>query len=101
MRVTLGLLMVGWLVLQPALPTLEAQSVAEEPAVTQDSLAVTQDSLAVAVPFGPGERMEYQVKLGIFSAGEAYIAVDGLDTVRGHPTYRLSMGSRVASCSPR
>ena len=105
--------MAGWLVSQPALETLEAQSVAEEPAATQDpsalmedslavardslvvaqdSLPVVRDPLAVAVPFGPGERMEYQVKLGIFSAGEAYIAVEGLDTVRGHPTYRLSMG---------
>ena len=113
MRVTIGLAMAGWLVSQPALETLEAQSVAEEPAATQDpsalmedslavardslvvaqdSLPVVRDPLAVAVPFGPGERMEYQVKLGIFSAGEAYIAVEGLDTVRGHPTYRLAMG---------
>ena len=69
---TVGLAMVGLLVLQPALEILEAQNVAEKS-------AVTQDPLAVAVPFGPGERMEYQVKLGIFSAGEAYIAVDGLE----------------------
>jgi hypothetical protein len=98
-RVTVALAMVGWLALQPTLGILEAQGVAEKSGAPQDSLTLMQDSLSVVrdplalpVPFGPGERMEYQVKLGVFSAGEAYIAVDGLDTVRGHPTYRLSMG---------
>jgi hypothetical protein len=53
----------------------------------------TADTAAPApVPFGPGERLEYQVKLGVFSAGSAHLAVEGIDTIRGWPTYRLTMG---------
>ena len=98
MKGAVALAMVGLFVLQPAMETLSAQSVAAESSlqdsleVAQDSLVVPQDPLAAVVPFGPGERMEYKVKLGVFSAGDAYIAVEGLDTVRGHPTYRLAMG---------
>src|SRR5688500_2146002 len=44
------------------------------------------------VPFGLGERWEFQVKLGVMSAGSGYMAVEGSDTVRGRPTYRLAMG---------
>ncbi|MSR36774.1 MAG: DUF3108 domain-containing protein [Gemmatimonadetes bacterium] len=50
------------------------------------------DPTAAVVPFGPGERLEYQVKLGMFSAGEGYMTVAGVDTVRGRPTYHLDMG---------
>lgn len=57
-----------------------------------DSTAGPTESLDPAqVPFGPGERMTYQVKLGVFEVGEGYMAVEGLDTVRGHPTYHVSM----------
>ena len=49
------------------------------------------DPLAAAVPFAPGERLDYQVKLGMFSAGEGYMSVEGVDTVRGRPTYHLVM----------
>lgn len=44
-----------------------------------------------AVPFGPGERLEYSVSLGIFHVGSGSFRVGGIDTVRGHPTYRLEM----------
>ncbi len=44
-----------------------------------------------AVPFGPGERLDYQVSLGIFHVGNGFFRVGGIDTVRGHPTYRLEM----------
>jgi hypothetical protein len=46
---------------------------------------------AAPVPFGPGERLEYQVKLGMFSVGSGTIEVQGIDTVRGHPSYHVSM----------
>lgn len=49
------------------------------------------DPAAMAVPFGPGERMEYRVKLGRIDVGEGYLAVQGVDTVRGFPTYRLDL----------
>jgi hypothetical protein len=43
------------------------------------------------VPFGPGEDLVYQVKLGIFSVGEGHMEVIGLDSVRGALTYRASL----------
>jgi hypothetical protein len=43
------------------------------------------------VPFGPGEILRYQVKLGVFSVGEGHMTVVGLETVRGHPTYHVVM----------
>ena len=47
---------------------------------------------AVPVPFGPGERLGYKVKLGIFSVGEGHMTVMGVDTVRGFPSYHVSLG---------
>lgn len=44
------------------------------------------------VPYGPGEHLTYQVKLGIFSVGEGHMSVVGLDTIRGHTTYHVQMG---------
>lgn len=41
------------------------------------------------VPFGVGERMDYRVRLGPLRVGEASVEVEGLETVRGHLTYRL------------
>ncbi len=49
------------------------------------------DPNAAPAPFGPGERMEYKVKVGIFSVGEGSMRVEAIDTVRGHETYRASM----------
>lgn len=46
---------------------------------------------AAPVPFGPGERMEYDVKMGVFSVGEGVLEVEGVDTIRGSPAYHLSM----------
>jgi hypothetical protein len=43
------------------------------------------------VPFGPGEVLTYQVKLGVFSVGEGHMTVLGLDTVRGKATYHAVM----------
>ena len=47
---------------------------------------------AAAVPFGPGELLRYDVRLGALGRrGEGYMQVVGLDTVRGHTTYHVSM----------
>lgn len=43
------------------------------------------------VPFGPGEDLVYQVKLGVFSVGEGHMQVIGLDSVRGHLVYHTSL----------
>jgi hypothetical protein len=44
------------------------------------------------VPFGPGERAEYEVKLGPVSVGTGFTEVRGVETVRGARTYHLLMG---------
>jgi hypothetical protein len=45
------------------------------------------------VPFGPGEILEYDVKLGWFGKrGEGYMAVVGLDSIRGRTVYHVAMG---------
>lgn len=43
----------------------------------------------VAVPFGPGERLRYEVKFGVVKVGEAELRVVGIDTVGGTPTYHI------------
>lgn len=43
------------------------------------------------VPFGVGERLEYAVSLGFMNVGKGSFSVSAIDTVRGHPTYRLEM----------
>ncbi len=45
------------------------------------------------VPFGPGERLDYDVKLGALGKrGEGFMAVlPNLDSVRGHLTYHVEM----------
>lgn len=43
-----------------------------------------------AVPFGPGERAEYRVSLGIFgNVGHGSMEVVGTERVHGHQTYHL------------
>jgi len=54
--------------------------------------AAPVESQVAPVPFGPGERMVYQVKLGPLSVGEGQMEVHGVETVRGERTYHISMG---------
>jgi hypothetical protein len=46
------------------------------------------------VPFAPGERLEYEVKFGIFRVGRASMEVLGVDTVRGVPAYHVRFAIR-------
>ena len=50
--------------------------------------------LATVVPWSPGERIEYNVKVGAFSAGNAHMAVIGVDSIRGEPSYHVQMAIR-------
>ncbi|MBW3533728.1 MAG: DUF3108 domain-containing protein [Gemmatimonadetes bacterium] len=68
--------------------TIHAQDAIRMPGVSP----LFHDPEATPVPFGPGERLEYQVKMGVFSVGDGYMAVEGVDTVRGHPSYHIRMG---------
>ena len=75
---------------------LEAQEVSdsliqEEAAVSQLSGRYDLDPLAAVVPFGPGERLTYQVKIGIFNSGSAHMEVLGIDSIREEPSYHLEM----------
>jgi hypothetical protein len=51
------------------------------------------DSL-LPVPFAPGERMEYEVKFGIFRVGRASMELVAIDTVRGEPVYHVVFAIR-------
>ncbi|HEX7050436.1 MAG TPA: DUF3108 domain-containing protein [Longimicrobiales bacterium] len=57
--------------------------------------AAAQTRMAAApkiapVPFGPGERLEYEVTVGVFGeVGEGSMEVMGIDTIRGWPSYHL------------
>ncbi|NJD18012.1 MAG: DUF3108 domain-containing protein [Gemmatimonadetes bacterium] len=51
-------------------------------------------STAAPAPFGPGERLVYKVKIGIFNAGEGQMSIPSLDTLRGRDAYRISMTIR-------
>ncbi|MEQ1856429.1 MAG: DUF3108 domain-containing protein [Longimicrobiales bacterium] len=53
--------------------------------------AVATDSLAAPAPFGPGEHLVYRVKLGWFNVGQGSLTIEGLEEVRGNPTYRAAM----------
>lgn len=48
-----------------------------------------RDSVPMRVPFAPGERLEYQVKFGIFRVGHAEMEVVAIDTIRGEPAYHV------------
>jgi hypothetical protein len=60
------------------------------PAPGRPAVARHQDTVAAArVPFTTGERLEYDVKFGIFRVGRASMEVAGVDTVRGVPAYHV------------
>jgi hypothetical protein len=54
-----------------------------------------------SIPFGAGERAEYQVKLGAIRVGSGSMEILGIEDVHGYPTYhaslRLSRGSMTSS----
>jgi hypothetical protein len=52
---------------------------------------VPMDSTAAPAPWGPGEHLVYNVKLGWFGVGSGALTIEGLDNVRGNETYRASM----------
>jgi len=53
--------------------------------------AARTQSAPVRLPFGTGERADYQVKLGAVSVGSGSVEVVGIETVHGVPTYHARM----------
>jgi hypothetical protein len=49
--------------------------------------ATTRLEVPAARPFHVGEKMTYQAKLNFVSAGSATMSVEGIDDIRGRPTY--------------
>lgn len=93
MRLVLGAMILGiatptWASTQsPPVPLVDTLIVTSSPVTKHYEI----DPLAAVVPFGPGERLEYQVKLGIIDTGKAYMEVVGIDSIRGEPTYHVQM----------
>lgn len=60
----------------------------QQPAqVAQQPAADHQDGQHASVPFGVGERMEYDVRFGHIHVGSGDMEVLPMDTVRGHSTW--------------
>ena len=49
------------------------------------------DSTVAQVPFGPGERLVYNVKIGWFNAGTGFMSIPAVDTLRGRDAYHIHM----------
>src|SRR5690606_33860801 len=49
---------------------------------------------SIPIPFAPGEKAEYQVKLGAISVGSGVLEVVGMEQVNGYSTYRAKLHVR-------
>ena len=78
----------------PSAEPLADSLMAVDSVANSSTLSYEIDPFAAVVPFGPGERLEYKVKLGIFNAGDAHMEVVGIDSVRGEPTYHVDVAMR-------
>ncbi len=78
-----------WVLTLLALPTAIAAQNGQTANVATGTTVVPFE--VQPVPFGPGETLKYRARWGIFgTVGEGSLAVEGVDTVRGHPSYRLA-----------
>jgi hypothetical protein len=58
-------------------------------------LLQTASASMTAVPFGVGERLEYAGKLGFIRAGSAVLEVSGVESLRGHESWKFSFVTEV------
>ena len=65
----------------------------QTPAGTAQNVAASSVKRA-AVPFGPGERMEYDVKFGALKVGSAHMEVVALDNIRGRAAWHTAFWVR-------
>lgn len=56
-------------------------------AVQDSTVTVADEQVTQTVPFGVGERLEYDVKFGAIKAGRGIMEVRGIETIRGRPAY--------------
>jgi len=64
-------------------------SPAQSTPASNTTVATAADKRA-KVPFGPGERMEYDVKFGVLRVGNAHMEVVALDNLRGRPAWHTA-----------
>jgi hypothetical protein len=69
------------------LPTLLTALLLSVPAAAAQNGA--SEATVRPVPFGPGERLSYNVKVGVLNAGRAGMEVVRLERINGHQTYHL------------
>lgn len=66
-----------------------AQSTGVSPTTAAQTVVASTVKRA-KVPFGPGERMEYEVKFGALRVGNAHMEVVALDNLRGRPAWHTA-----------
>lgn len=80
------------LTLAPAVTgTVAAQTGSTRPQLNIPTELEAMAGAALDVPFQPGERLTYKVKLGVFTVGEGHMSVYDVEEVRGVPSYHVSM----------
>jgi hypothetical protein len=72
-----------------AAATASAQPPAAPSTAAQSSVLASGVKHA-RVPFGPGERMEYDVRFGALRVGNAHMEVVGLENLRGRPAWHTA-----------
>ena len=75
------------LTLAVALSGAATPAAAVQDAGLQDPMVASADMAMLPVPFGVGERLEYDVKFGSIKAGEGLMEVRGIEEIRGRPAY--------------
>ncbi|HSG08108.1 MAG TPA: DUF3108 domain-containing protein [Longimicrobiales bacterium] len=81
----------GFLVLVAAVSHAEAQVTVAVPPLEPLVRSFDTDSTVARVPFGPGERLVYKVKIGVFGAGEGQMSIPSVEAVRGRDAYHINM----------
>ena len=71
--------------------SLRSQFGVDEAPVSFTADEVPIDPFAARAPFGPGERLVYKVKVGVFGVGEGYLSVLGVDDHADGPAYHVAM----------
>jgi hypothetical protein len=67
---------------------------AQSPTTAAAQNVVSSSIRRAAVPFGPGERMEYDVKFGALKVGSAHMEVVALDNIRGRAAWHTAFWVR-------
>jgi hypothetical protein len=73
-----------------AVATATSSGAQTTPTAGASQTVVAPSFKRAAVPFGTGERMEYEVRFGALRVGNAHMEVVGLDNIRGRPAWHTA-----------